>query len=228
MRIPLATCFREPICAIVDRLSSKWLGFLKIDLLNPQIDGLALLKGDHIFILQLKHEYVIGKLEKGFDFASTSISRKIKIQSSILTQYTSRYLLAELICLGYSSSQSMEFAGVSKRYTKQDFAEITLVTEATKDLLLRSPIYLEGMRITVSSTSKHHGPNPTTDTLTTTLLIKGLPMQQSQTQVTVAVHRLMGPRNVIAVTYNRAQDDTLGRHDGIATVHFLNSAVYTH
>ena len=71
MHIPLATRFREPICAIVDRASIKWLGFLKVDLLNPHIDGLALLRGDRIFTLFIRTEYVVGKIEKGFDFNST-------------------------------------------------------------------------------------------------------------------------------------------------------------
>ena len=71
MHIPLATRFREPICAIVDRASTKWLGFLKVDLLNPHIDGLALLRGDRIFTLFIRTEYVVGKIEKGFDFNST-------------------------------------------------------------------------------------------------------------------------------------------------------------
>jgi hypothetical protein len=77
MRIHLATRFREPVCAIVDRATTKWLGFLKIDLLNPHTDGLALLKGERIFTLLLKGEFVIGKVEKGFDFKSSSSSRKI-------------------------------------------------------------------------------------------------------------------------------------------------------
>jgi hypothetical protein len=88
-RIPLATQFREPVYALVDRLSLKWLGFFKIDLFNSHTNGIALLKGDHIFILQLKNEYMNGKVEKGFDFASTSISHKIKIQSPVLTTFTS-------------------------------------------------------------------------------------------------------------------------------------------
>jgi hypothetical protein len=60
------------------------------------------------------------------------------------------------------------------------------------------------------------------------LIAKGLPMQHSQIQVTAAIHCMLGPRNVISVLYNRAQDDALGRHDGIATIRCLNSTVYTH
>jgi hypothetical protein len=144
MRISLATRYREPICAIVDRASTKLLGFLKVDLLNPHTDGLALLRGDRVFTLLIKNEYVIGKVEKGFDFNSTSSSKKIKIQSPILTRYNFRHLLVELIKLGYTSGHIMEFVGVSKRTPKQDFAEITLVAEEIRTYLLISPIFLEG------------------------------------------------------------------------------------
>jgi hypothetical protein len=154
MRIPLATRFREPVCAIGNRLTSKWLGFLKIDLLNPHIDKIALLKGDRIFTLQLRNEFVIGKVEKGFYFTSTSVSRKIKIQSPVLTTFTSCHLLADLIQMGYSSGHNMEIAGISKRSTEQDHAKITLVTETAKDLLMCSPIFLAGVRVT-TSTSPH-------------------------------------------------------------------------
>jgi hypothetical protein len=195
---------------------------------TPHIDGLALLKGERIFTLQLRNKYVIGKIEKGFDFKSTSISRKIRIQSSVLIKYTSRLLLAELIRLGYASGQTMEFVGVSKRLTEQDSIEITLVTEDTKTLLLRSFLFLEGEHVTVSLPATIQSPNFTADALTTTLLIKGLPIQQSQIQVIAVVHRLLGARNVVLVTFNCTQDDTLGRHDGIATVRCLNSAIYTH
>jgi hypothetical protein len=43
MRIPMSSRFREPISTIIDKNTSKWLGFLRADLFNPQIDGLALL-----------------------------------------------------------------------------------------------------------------------------------------------------------------------------------------
>lgn len=53
-------------------------------------------------------------------------------------------------------------------------------------------------------------------------------MQHSQIQITAAVHKLLGAKNVVTVTYNRAQADQFGRHDGIATIRCLNSVVYTH
>jgi hypothetical protein len=228
MHIPLVARFREPICTIVDQASTKWLGFLKVDLLNPHTDELALLRGEQVFTLLIKNEYIIGKVEKGFDFNSTSSSRKIKIQSPILTRYNSQYLLIELIQLGYASGHIMEFVEVSKRTPEQDFAEITLVAEETRTYLLTSPIFLEGERVLISTPPPPNSTQNLEEALTTSLIVKGLPMQHSQLQIIATVHRLLGARNVITITYNRAQSDEFGRHDGIATVRCLNSVVYTH
>ena len=49
-----------------------------------------------------------------------------------------------------------------------------------------------------------------------------------QVQVTAVLHRLLGPKNVISISYERAQDDELGRHDGFAMIRCLNAIVYTH
>jgi hypothetical protein len=124
----------------------------------------------------IKNEYVIGKVEKGFDFNSTSSSRKIKIQSPILTRYNSRHLLAELIRLGYASGHIMEFVGVSKRTPEQDFAEITLVAEETRTYLLTSPIFLEGERVLVSTPPPPNSTQNPEEALTTSLIVKDLPM----------------------------------------------------
>jgi hypothetical protein len=122
----------------------------------------------------------------------------------------------------------MEFVGVSKRTPEQDFAEITLVTEDTKSYLLSSPIFLEGERVTVTTPAPPNSTQNLDAALTTSLIIKGLPMQHSQLQITAAVHKLLGAKNVVTVIYNRTQSDEFRRHDGIATIRCLNSAVYTH
>ena len=84
MNIKLATRYREPVSALVHPQTKKWLGFLKVDLLNPSTDGLALLKGDRIFTLQLQDlSYVIGKIEKGFDFSSTASNHRLCLTSPV-------------------------------------------------------------------------------------------------------------------------------------------------
>jgi hypothetical protein len=51
MNISLASCYRKPVSALIHPHTKKWLGFLKVDLLNPNTDGISLLKGDRIFTL---------------------------------------------------------------------------------------------------------------------------------------------------------------------------------
>ena len=122
----------------------------------------------------------------------------------------------------------MEFVGVSKRTPKHDFAEITLVAEDTKSYFLSSPTFLEGERVPITTLAPPHSSQTLDDALTTSLIIKGLPMQHSQIQIIVAIYKLLGAKNVNTVTYNRDQLDEFRRHDGIATNRCLNSAVYNH
>ena len=53
IRIPLATRYREPVVAFGHPKTKNWLGFLKANLLNPNLDALALFRGDRIFTLQM-------------------------------------------------------------------------------------------------------------------------------------------------------------------------------
>jgi hypothetical protein len=92
-----------------------------------------LLKGDRTFTLELKSsEYVIGKVEKGFDFPYIANNRRLGLHSPTLSNYTSRHLLRELIRLGYLVGHNLEFIGVAKRYLAQDSAQITVASKATK------------------------------------------------------------------------------------------------
>ena len=147
MNIKLNARYREPVSAIVHLHTKKWLGFLKIDLLNPNSDGIALLKREQIFTLQLQDlSYVIGKVEKGFEFSSTASNRHLSLASPILAQYASRSLLEELIRLG------------SKRTRELESADVTIASPATMKYLLESPILVAGHLIAISlpTTSDTH------------------------------------------------------------------------
>ena len=114
--IPIAQCFKEPISAIIHKETRNWLGFIKVDLLNPHKDGIALLKGDRLFALQLQNsKYVIAKIEKGFEFNSTAANHSLQIQNPILNQFRSRDLLDEFTKLGFLSSTNLELIRVSKK-----------------------------------------------------------------------------------------------------------------
>jgi hypothetical protein len=151
------------------------------------------------------------------------------LQSPTLTKYTSRHLLKELIRLGYLSGYNLEFIGVAKKTLEQNTAEVTVASDNTKQYMLMTPIFISREKVMIQIPSSEPSANPTgPEALTTTILVMGLPIEFSQTKVTVALHRLLGAKNVLTVTYNRAQDDPLGRHDGMASIRCLNAAVYTH
>lgn len=79
---------------------------------------------------------------KGFDFKSTFTNRKVEIQSDVLScLHNSRQLLGKLICLGLTLGKNIEFSGISKGSTKQDFTEITLIVEETKQYLIQRPSF---------------------------------------------------------------------------------------
>lgn len=230
MRIPLASRFREPVAAIVSQQNSGWLGFLKLDLFNPSQDGIALLRGHRLFTMQLQNgEYVVGKAEKGFKFLSTASNMRLKLQSPMLGKFTSRQLLGELIRLGYSSGHSLEIIGVAKRTQEQTTADITVASEHTKNHMIQYPLIVNGDRITVSI-APHPSTQPNTPgaALTTMLIVKNIPLQYSQIQVTQALQRLLSPRNVVSISYSDADNDSIGRHEGSALIRCLNAAVYTY
>ena len=69
MKIPLETNLIEPIsilCMSVKRGGVKgvWTGIIKLHLLNPHIDGIALLTGLRAFILHLEPHSSVGSLGK--------------------------------------------------------------------------------------------------------------------------------------------------------------------
>jgi hypothetical protein len=211
MNIKLATRYREPVSAIIHPQTKKWLGFLKVDLLNSNADGIALLKGERIFTLQLQDlSYIIGKIEKRFEFPSTAANRRLGLSSPILARYTSRQLLGELIRSGYLCGATLEFIGVSKRTKELETTEITIASAATKKYLIESPILVDGHLITISLPESTANPNAPV-ALSTSVIVKGLPIDYSQNQVTAALHKLLHPQNILTVT-----------------VRCLNSTIYTH
>lgn len=112
-----------------------------MDLLNPSVDGIALLKGTRVFTLKLQDSsYVIGKVDKGFEFPSTASNIKLLFKSLAPSNYTSRELLSELTRLSYIGGNNLEFVGVTKRTKYVDYAEVTLASDKSRQYLLHTPI----------------------------------------------------------------------------------------
>jgi hypothetical protein len=132
-----------------------------------------LLKGDRVFTLQLQNsDYVVGKIEKGFEFASTANNRQLGFQSPTLVTYTFRYLLHELIRLGYLAGYNLEFIGVAKCTLEQNTAKMTVASDTTKQYLFQTPIYISGNKVTIQIPSLEPSANRLgPEALTTTILV---------------------------------------------------------
>ena len=65
MGIPLGTTYTNPIDIGLNGVTKTWAGFLKVHLLNPKQDGMALFNGHRAFVIKMVDgEKVIGKIEK--------------------------------------------------------------------------------------------------------------------------------------------------------------------
>ena len=118
---------------------------------------------------------------------------------------------------------------MAKRLKSQEHAKITIASEATKRYLMETALLISSIQLKAAPPSQEGSPNPTApEVLKNFILIKGLSLDTLQLQISVGLHKLMGSKNVLALTFNKGENDSLGRYDGIATIRCLNTAIYTH
>lgn len=70
MNIQLGSEYANPLDIGFNIITKNWAGFLKLHLKNPHKDGIALLKGDRAFVMEMEdNEKVISEVKKGFELA---------------------------------------------------------------------------------------------------------------------------------------------------------------
>jgi hypothetical protein len=87
---------------------------------------------------------------------------------------------------------------------EQNTTKITVASETTKSYMLRTSIFISREKVMIQilvfePSANHAGP----EALTNTILVRGLLIEFSQTQIIVAIHRFLGAKNVVTVTFNR-------------------------
>ena len=105
MKILLGTNLIEPIsilCMSVKRGGVKgvWAGIIMLHLLNPHIDGIALLTGLRAFVLHLEpHSNVgsLGKVCKSYHIIARSNNLSIKITNNTLVGITAHDLFLDVL-----------------------------------------------------------------------------------------------------------------------------------
>ena len=121
-KIPLGTNIIEPIsilCMSVKRGGVKgvWAGIVKLHLLNPHIDGIALLTGLKAFILHLEpHSSVgsLGKVCKSYHTIARNNTLSIKISNDTLVGITSHDLFLDVLGNSFRRGHKFEIVEVEK------------------------------------------------------------------------------------------------------------------
>ena len=94
---------------------------------------------------------------------------------------------------------------------------------------METPLFISSSQLEILPLHKEGSSNPNSlEVLKKSYLVKGLLLDRSQLQISVGLHKLMGSKNILVVTFNKVENDSLERNDGIATIRCLNVAVYTH
>ena len=122
MHIPLGTSLIEPLsvlCMSVKRGGTKgvWAGIVKLHLLNPQTDGVALLTGLRPFILYLEpHSHVgsLGKVCKTYHSIAKGYKLSVKISNDTLIGLTSHALFLDILESSFRRGHNFEIVEVQK------------------------------------------------------------------------------------------------------------------
>ena len=151
MQIPLGTNLIEPIsilCMSIKRGGEKgvWAGIVKLHLLHPETDGVALLTGLRPFILYLEpHSKVgsLGKVCKSYHSIARSNNLSIKISNDTLIGVSSHALFLDILENSFRRGHDFEIVEVQKN-TSNNHAYIV------------APTPLQAKKIQTLQISTHH------------------------------------------------------------------------
>ena len=82
-------------------------------------------------------------------------------------------------------------------------AEVTLASDTSKQYLLLHPMFISGTKVDIISpmndtTLNLNSPTP----LSTLIVARGLSLDVKQVQIVAAIHHLIGPKNVLNVSFD--------------------------
>ena len=227
MHIPLGTGLIEPIfvlCMSVKRGGEKGVraGIVKLHLLNPEIDGIAMLKGLRPFILQLNplpNIATLGKVCKSYHAIARNNNLSIKITSDTLISISCHALFCDVVESSFRRGHDFEVIDVQKS-THLNYAYIV------------APTPLQAKKIQDLQVSTHHeildgqmkkGPMLTLEQKqrkeALTLTLYNLPILMCIDATSLEICKIFGTKNVVSIWFHK-QDN------GSANVECLNPYVY--
>ena len=226
MEMPLGTTYSNPIDIGTNAVTKQWAGFIKVHLLHPQRDGIALLQGHRAFVMEMEDgEKVIGKVEKGFELMSKARNLRLYIKGETFRHKHASRIFEEIVRESYYTGRQHEFMGLTKPELDKTFAFLTLTTEEARDSVLNEGITFNHEKLHVSITRDRGTDNPSELRISTTLVANNLPQRESQASITKAIKHAFGADNIVGVSFgNNPHPD---KQAGWCHIQCLNTAVYT-
>ena len=228
MDIPLGTAYTNPLDIGINTVTKNWAGFIKLHLQNPMRDGLALLRGERAFVMNMGNgEPVIGKVEKGFELVTKARNMRLHLKGEALRHNSAIDILRTLMQDFYYDGREVEILSLTKADLGRDFAFITLTTEEAKLDLLNNGVTYHSEKLKVSLTKDKDVGNPSELRLSTTLVVSNLPQRESQSAITKSLKRVFGAENVTGISFGYQTNQADDRQSGWCHIQCLNAAVYT-
>ena len=227
MDIPLASTYANPIDIGINAVIKNWAGFLKVHLQNPLKDGIALLRGDRAFVMELEDGVkTIGKIEKGYELVTKARNLRLYLKGETLRHELASTIFESIVHESYYNGAQLEFMGLSKPVLDKDFAFLTLTTEEARDVILKEGLAYSNEKLLVSVTHDRNVGNPSELRISTTLVANNLPQRESQANITKVIKHTFGEDNVLGISFDTNPNNTT-KQAGWCHIQCINTAVYT-
>lgn len=121
MNIFLGMDYSNPFNIGLNPITKNWVGFLKLYFTHPLKNGLSLLRGEHVFVMELEgRKWVIGKFEKGFELVTNVRNLQLHIKGDTIHDHIAHNLFHILVHGSYYKGQQFKFLTLTKLEVSKD------------------------------------------------------------------------------------------------------------
>jgi hypothetical protein len=224
MDIPLGSTYANPIDVGINAVTKNWAGFIKVHLLHPLQDSMALLKGHRAFVMAMEDgEKVIGKIEKGYELVTKARNLRLHLKGETLRYEQAFTIFESLVQESYYNGHQHEFMGLTKPELDKIFAFVTFTTEEARDTVLKDGLIYNNEKLQVSIPRDRNVGNPSELRISTTLVANNLPQREPQ----AAIKQVIGEDNIVDITFGYTNQSNTTKQAGWCHLQCLNTAVYT-
>ena len=226
--IHLGSEYANPLDIGLNIITKNWAGFIKLHLKYPLKDGIALLKGERAFVMEMENgEKVIAKVEKGFELATKARNLRLHIKGNTLRDDAAHVIFKELVRERYYAGKQLEFLTLTKPDPEKDFAFLTLATEEARDAILEGGLKYKYEKLHVNIPRDREAGNSSELRISTTLVVNNLPQKESQSTIVKTMKKLFGEDNIVGMSFGHASTLKEEKQYGWCHIQCLNAAVYT-